>query len=154
MKNCFDLGIPKHLHKNERGQDSEFQDDELLFRRYKEENQIFSTQRMSVNRSKYGQSEDVLYNVNSSNHFNHWGIVSIKVGQLRKFQFAHPEKQGIKYSLTVVHSPSDCMYPHSEIIILQNDIQLDSLDKPKSARTEFMMFCEQNFIKVKSPESQ
>src|SRR3954468_13218601 len=103
---CVDLGIPSHLHQAKREPDNIFEVSEDVYRRFPlfdnnnkptilEDNKlsasVFSTKRMSLNRSKYcEQHADVLYNVMDNSHFNKYGIASISVEHIEQFIKPHP----------------------------------------------------------------
>jgi len=131
---CSELGIPSHLHRNGRGIDPHFEPEEHYYRRFKRtvhnvpvvgedgriSGSIVSTRNMSGNREKYCNSpDDVLYDINSADHFFAWGIWEVKISKVEGLRFNHPV-EARAYTVRVVHEPEDCMYPHSIIRVLEN----------------------------------
>jgi len=124
---CADIGIPKHLHQNDKKPDQDFRKDSFIYIRVepgKLKKQLpdmntFTTRDQSCNRDKYSQSpEDVLYDINAKDKKDHYfnrGIVALKVSELEKQKFTHPEINYRIYTLRLFHKPEECMYPHSEI---------------------------------------
>ena len=146
-KECDDLLIPKHLHKEGRDEDQDFLGVEFFYRRVRPEMittigqrtkvdpSAFSVKKMSCNRSKYCSGpEDVLYNKDSDKHFTSWGVIALTVDQLRLAECRHTTKPDILYTVIPVHSPSTCIYPHSEAIICENGVRQDDI-KPKAVKT-------------------
>jgi len=143
---CFD--IPERLHTNGRLPDAHFTSNEKLFRRFANTEQnkpalkdgklthaSLSLKEMSVNREKYSEKpEDVLYNIKTGEHFWHYGIYAFCVGAIQSLNYVHPTEQSKSYSLRAVHKPEPCMYPHSIIAILENEIEISEI-KPKSIKT-------------------
>jgi len=129
MANCGSLGIPEHLHTNGKAPDHNFDPDELYYRRFASVDEIssaggisesaISTQNMSGNRSKYSAPDDVLFNINSSEHFTSWGVWEVDIAAICELAFTHPV-EARNYTVRVVHTPEECMYPHAEIQILEN----------------------------------
>jgi len=145
---CDSLRIPSHLHRNGRAIDDEF-GEELIYRRFlapglnsdwlksrQLSSSIFEVKNDSCNRSKYSNSpHDVLYNVrieDEGKHYLSWGILSInsKAFSLFTFQVNGTTRT---FSLKLSHDPLDCMFPHSEIIVLEAGIRIDT-SKPKSVK--------------------
>jgi len=151
---CNSLGIPSYLHRSGRAIDNEFID-EFIFRRFlatgakidwMKDNQlsssIFEVKNDSCNRSKYSNSpEDVLYNVrieDEGKHYFSWGILSIGTKAFSIFTF---KVNGTTrtFSLQLSHDPLECMFPHSEIIVLEVGFRIDT-NKPKSVKTAIRDF--------------
>ena len=150
---CHEIGIPAHLHQNSRPQAPQFDEKELLYRRFfvhppksawlGKENRhksakIFHLENDSYNRSKFSQKpEDVLFNINAQSpedHFGNWGVLSIEVADLQGL-VVPAEINGETGSVTFqpVHKPETCMYPHSEIHAFRNGAFIPEV-APKSVR--------------------
>jgi len=168
-KLCTQLGIPERLHKNGRDIDAAFLEDELIYRRFKVEGsqedwnannqisvKIFPVSNDSCNRSKYCESpEDVLFNTRPSDegkHYLDWGIIALEVTRLNDFEFSFYQNSNRKiFLIKVEHVPSECMYPHSEIRVYEND-SLVVQDKPKSTKSAIRKFLMDRIVIVKEPQ--
>lgn len=152
---CSDLGIPQHLHTGSRIPDGEFLADEILYRRYRPAGsdeappvEAFSTSRMSDNRSKFSSKlEDVLYDGCSGKHYLDWSIAKIPVNCLNEAEWQHPD-QPIAYRLKVVHRPEKCMYPHSEVVVLQDGEEIDKV-KPTTIKQKIRVFLRDKACQLK-----
>ncbi len=158
---CDELGIPKHLHRDGRPINARFQKKEWLYRRmlpgeFLSNDQISAASikisEMSVNRDKYTKfpQKDVLYNVNSTDHFFSWGIVKIRVDFLEGLKFRHPTLEKT-FTFKVMHDPGKCMYPHSILLTLVNNESVQS-DLPKTLRATFREEFRTNCAIVKNPD--
>lgn len=153
---CASLEIPHHLSKNGRLEDQIFLLEEKIYRWFapkdsdgesyilKDPNTgeevistaIFRTDGMSCVREKFiKELKDVLYNIKSKEHFFDFGIVEFEVEKIEVKVFEHPTIAGTKYSLKLVHRPEECLYPHSEVQVLENEIAKSDI-KPSSIRTK------------------
>lgn len=166
---CQQLGIPERLHRNGRGIDNEFLEDELIYRRFKVEGNkedwlsnsqistsIFKVSNDSCNRSKYSEEpEDVLFNIrpqDEGKHYIDWGILSLQVHQLNQFSFPIQQNSIDRiFSIKVEHVPDDCMYPHSEIRVFV-DGELISKNKPSSINRAIRDFLIEQVVIVKEPQ--
>lgn len=152
MKNCkcAELGIPDHLHQLDRPIDNHFLQSELIYRRFpcldtnakktlvdgKLSASVFSTHKMSLNRQKYSnEPSDVLYNINSKEHFINDGIFSLTVVNVNDFSEPSPNDHNKLYTLKLLHKPDECMYSHCEIFVGFDGELLDDLERPKSVKT-------------------
>jgi len=160
---CDQLGIPKHLHKNGRGQDENFSKTEKLFRRINPDgflpnghisSQCLSVNDMSLNRGRYSKfPEDVLYDIKKGEHFVFFGIIEIEVGFVESPSYDHPEKESCVYTFKMKHEPEECMYPHSVLQILLNQKKAESKKgMPKRLRSLFRDELRTNCIIVKMPQ--
>lgn len=150
-KNCHALGIPEYLHRDERPIDIHFLS-ETIFRRFDVPGEpstwrkdkrisasIFPVRNDSCIREKYSRKpEDVLYNTrveDNGRHYFHMGILSFSTSDIDGFkeEISHNNSRRI-FTLKMKHDPLDCMYPHCEILVLENDTILDQ-NKPKSIKT-------------------
>lgn len=158
---CDELGIPKYLHRNGRPIDNHFRKKEWLYRRippggFLPNGQISAASlrisNMSVNRDKYTKhpQKDVLYDINSTNHFFSWAIVKIRVGFLEELELRHP-MHNEKFTFKVKHEPEECMYPHSVSLTLVNSTPADR-DLPKTLRATFREEFRVNCVLVKEPD--
>lgn len=166
---CTQLGIPERLHRNGRAIDTEFLEDELVYRRFKVEGtkedwhsnnqvsvKVFPISNDSCNRSKYCESpEDVLFNTRPSDegkHYLDWGILSLEVSKLNDFNFSFQQNSIQKlFFIKVEHIPSECMYPHSEIRVYENGVLIIQ-DKPKSIKSAIRKFLMDRKKIVKEPQ--
>jgi len=128
ISSCASLGIPTYLHRNSREPDQNFDNkNERLFRRIEDPDHInngnirpaaLTTRNQSVNREKHSRNPtDVLYNINSKQHFNKHGICSFSVADVEDICISHPDLD-IVYTLGLEHDPEECMYPHTIIEVL------------------------------------
>jgi len=91
---------------------------------------------MSVNRGKYSKlPENVLYNILTGEHYSSHSIIEFQVSLVESQKYTHPQKAHINYRFKMFHVPEECMYPHSEIKIMEN--AKISQDLPKSLRGLF-----------------
>ncbi len=162
---CSELGIPSHLHRNGRGIDPHFEPEEHYYRRFKRAVQnvpvvgedgrisesIVSTRNMSGNREKYCNSpEDVLYDINSAEHFFSRGIWKVQVSSIDGMSFNHPEKARA-YTIRVFHNPEDCMYPHAIVQVLENGKPITGI-KSKSVKTKIRKEIARHTRVIKKPD--
>jgi hypothetical protein len=110
--------VPERLKRNGRGEDQNFEPDERLFRRYRQEDfqggQFSSvglsfSSPQSVNREKYSEPADVL--ISDGDVYRRWGVLAFAVRDLPP-QFP-PEQP--KYSFFPKHTPEENNYAHTEI---------------------------------------
>lgn len=152
---CSELGIPSHLHTGTRDVDNTFGMDETIYRRFKcaggpndwKKNStlsasVFPVDNDSCNRSKYCRyPEDVLYNTRKQDngvHYSDHGILGFKVSDF--FTLTVPPAPPIKqngvvrnFTFHLEHQPEVCMYPHTEIWIIDANNRIDT-KPPKSTR--------------------
>lgn len=119
--------IPSRLLRNDRPVDPCFEQEEFLYRRFKNDHlcnrQLISTafkfnNGCSVSRGKYSQPEDVLlpdYNNNI------WGIASFQVGHVLHCITCN-DSSG-QFQFEVRHTPRDLDYPHSDIFAYLRESQ-------------------------------
>ena len=141
-RTCSRFGIPKRLWKGRKGKDDVFPDEELIYRRFKANvdvgdwrsakclsTAIFDVKDDSTNRSKYSTDpEDVLHPItrrNPLNHYQSYGIVSFSVRDFRELSIIPKEPlrfNGVlrEFTFHLEHKPECCMYPHTEIWIMEN----------------------------------
>lgn len=138
---CNIPGIPDRLHRNSRPEITDFSGDFNIYIRIKPEHFLFEkdengenivtisvnafvTNLQSCNRDSLClEPSDVLYNINadtSNDHYNNFGIVSLNIAKIFGEEFKHPAIDAI-YRLGLLHSPGECMYPHSEISIYDSE---------------------------------
>lgn len=121
---CTRLGIPSHMHREERPFMEFVLSEELLFRRFNLQNEATVTacirfKEMSVNREKLSAPDDVLFNTERSGRHEGHGVVELSVASLRA-----PTEDGCwrldgvpgAYELRVVHTPDQCNYAHCEVV--------------------------------------
>jgi hypothetical protein len=105
------------MFRRERPVDPDFQPDERLYRRCPDtevvEGEPFTDQiafypAMSVNRSKYGQAQDVLY----PDYFTRFGVLSFLVGGIPG---SFRPDEGTLYEWIPSHEPLEENYAHSEV---------------------------------------
>jgi hypothetical protein len=157
-KICNELGIPKRLRRNKRESFDEFHDsNENLYRWFAPEieylfdgtlspstvGKVFSPPRdISCNRSRFcDYPTDVLFNTNNLPHRNDFGIIKTSILLIEKYRFSvfvsnnKNIEEEIFIEFQVIHSPEECMYPHSEIIVLRNGKRIEGDVKPKKLKT-------------------
>lgn len=147
-EDCRTLKIPKRLHQNQRPVNNNFADkNEFLFRWFNPKIEYESNGKLSAatigevfqppnfiscNRSKFCKySTDVLYNQIRLPHREGFGVIEAKVRDIDDCSFEFIFKKGMKgqentavIRLSLDHKPEKCMYPHSEIIILENGVKI------------------------------
>ncbi|PVV54827.1 hypothetical protein [Chryseobacterium sp. HMWF035] len=146
MSKCDEICIPNNLHWEGKPIDENFEN-ENLYRRVRipiDQNKInereisaiiFPIKDDSCNREKYSSPIDVLYNVNAKNcddHFFNFGIVSINSNYILSQSFT-PEGSVDQFTFKIIHSPTECMYPHCEVIVFKNNARISD-NKPKSVK--------------------
>jgi hypothetical protein len=164
---CSQLNIPSYLYTNGRTADQNF-NSEKIWRRFKGSSSkdewrkthisaaIFPVRDDSCIRSKYSRdAEDVLYNDREQDnglHYRDWGILEIETTTLFDFLPHKIEQNGIVRSFTIdlFHSPTECIYPHSEIKVLENG-NLINASKPKSTKTAIRDFLLKISRVIKNP---
>jgi len=156
---CSSLGIPDSLHKKDRLDIQDFDATEKIWRRFspvdtfnksniteingkrKPKLSVFPFKKngMSCNRQKYSNvKEDVLYNIESSEHFWDWSI----------FELIHGNYDGIEIGEELIpitiHKSTECMYPHVEIWININGEPLVDIPEQHKLqlRKKFQELCE------------
>jgi hypothetical protein len=97
---------------------------------------------ISCNRStlcKY--PTDVLYNFIDGNHRFTYGIIVTSVGNVNEYTFQCEFKgqdgktQVVSFTLTLKHSPENCMYPHTEIKFhKEGEVFENVIVKPKTLK--------------------
>ena len=166
---CQKLGIPEYLHRQERPIDNQFLT-ETIFRRFDVAGEpsdwrndkgisasIFPVKDDSCNRDKYSEKpEDVLYNTreeDGGSHYVNMGILSFCSSTIDNFT-AEINQNNIKriFTLKLKHDPLECMYPHCEILVLENGQILDQ-NKPKSIKTLIRDILLDKITIVKEPSS-
>ena len=149
---CFRMGIPDHLHKNGRDEDSQFQKNEKLYRRFnisppkntwlnsrEKSAAVFRLNDDSYNRDKYSRKpNEVLFNIRAkdkNDHFFNHGILELNIQRLNSKKFNNIKINGqiAKFRFLPKHVPEICMYPHCEIHAFQGDEKVNPVSS-KSAR--------------------
>lgn len=144
MHSCEEICIPERLHKKNKHAEKKFNSDEVLFRRFnvpvqlKDKtdgwgNLIFKLDNDSYNRSSFSEPEDVLYNINANNcdgrYYQKWGIYELPLNEINNSSIEFKiENRKRLISFSAIHSPVDCMYPHSELLVFENGKQLTRED--------------------------
>jgi hypothetical protein len=151
---CEKLCIPERLHRVGRPVVREFEDTELLFRRY-DPDQItdlgladaaitFRNDGMSVNRSKFSDfPEDVLYKTTESGRHDGHKYLTFRLVRLTEFSWEHPVSKQ-KYSVEIEHDPKRCMYPHTLVKLLQERRIVERVKSPANRlelKEKFITFC-------------
>lgn len=142
-RTCSRFSIPKRLWQGRRRKDNVFSDEELIFRRFKGNinaddwrstaglsTAVFDVKNDSTNRSKYSTDPaDVLYPITRRNpihHYQSYGIVAFSVADFRTLSIVPKEPlttiEGVPrvFTFQLEHIPECCMYPHTEIWIIEN----------------------------------
>lgn len=133
---CEILGIPNHLHKNQRELDTIFDEEEVLYRRFKierskwegtiqESSAVFELKDDSYNRSKYCLSPtDVLYS-STGEYYENWGIGSVSISKISGNKKSIINNEIRNFTIKVEHTPEICNYPHCEVFIYEDGIGKD-----------------------------
>lgn len=156
---CEELGIPHRLITPDQPIINEFNDGlELLYRWFSPNlefshdgqltgailGQIFKDPYdISCNRSELCEySTDVLYDHEKGNHRFNYGIIQATVESIkyRTFVFMQPvqgssKPEEVSVELDIIHTPEECMYPHSEITVYKNGERIKNEVKPASLKT-------------------
>ncbi len=148
MCDCENLKIPERLWLKENPISNSFKD-VSLYRRFtvtgnkntwKSNNLshcVFKLDKDSYNKSNLCKSHlDVLYNTREEelgNHYYSHGILMLNCSDLIDINKLPIELNGTerKFTLNPIHKPEKCMYPHSEILIYEGDVEID-IKTPKS----------------------
>ncbi len=113
---------------------------------------VFSTRRMSVVRRSYcRRDEDALYNGETQEFYQDFGIAAFTVSHLRveSAMWRHPT-ENIEYRLEVEHDPLPLLYPHCEVVVLQNGTPVESI-RPKSVKLKIRLHLAKCCQKLKQP---
>ena len=140
-KPCSVLNIPARLHTAGRLKDPNFDEDEVVYRRFSVPGpkeawsmagndpsvNIFKLNEDSYNRSKYCEEpEDVLFNVipeDDGRHYTDAGILSLQIQKLKESEseFIITENGNKRrFTFSIEHDPLPCMYPHTNVNIMEN----------------------------------
>jgi hypothetical protein len=122
---CHGKGIPEHLHRLDRAPDPDFSGSELLFRRFTLGNEamkaVIGFNRMSFNREKQGNGpDDALWNCEEGGRYDGCGVVELPVAALN-LKWKHPTEQNTVYYLRPEHAPTNCNYPHTEVVVYKEE---------------------------------
>lgn len=129
------------LYREGRAEDTEFEESELLYRRYL--GQHFENQKLlpaslrfprpSFNRQKYSNAEDVLHpDCCNGAMQGGWGVLECQRGDVPS-PIIGPD--GRSYRFEPRHAPLDCCYAHAEIWCFEGDA--DVWEPSKKVREEF-----------------
>ena len=155
---CDELSIPHQLRRNNRSAQDFTDGDEFLYRWFPPNVEILSDDKLSgaaignvfqspcdisCNRqSLCDQSTDVLYNIKKLPHRFDFGVIQTKIEKIKGYNFDFDEPiqgvnavRSISIRLDVQHTPEECMYPHSEILIFKGGELLHDPVKPPTLRT-------------------
>lgn len=70
----------------------------------------------------------MLFNVTDGPHYTDWGILELRVSDLKALRRMHPDpKNQQAYTFDVAHLPERCMYPHSELKLLLGGVEKDDV---------------------------
>ncbi|MCE7072019.1 hypothetical protein LZG74_17010 [Dyadobacter sp. CY327] len=133
---CTALGIPEHLWKLERP-NIEIGEDDSLYRRVAKHfffpgdvSGKISAVAFPLKNDSYNLASlcevpgDVLFSIKLDvPHFEDHGIIEIQISSIRTSEFEYSGGQEtFTCRFDIVHRPEDCMYPHTEIHVMVNDI--------------------------------
>lgn len=155
---CSKLGIPKELERNNRPPDQIF-NCEKIYRRFQGtsniedwksdrgiSSSIFPVKNDSCNREKYSTNPtDVLYNIREqdggAHYFGTYGILEFSSDIIYEFENSSLEINNVvrKFTLQLIHSPEECMYPHCEVLVLENGNRIQHLTA-KSIKSAIRVF--------------
>jgi hypothetical protein len=141
---CVGLGIPLRLCRSDR-EVVEVQTTDKLYRRFAKDlyqvssvNNELSASAFQLKNDSYNLKSlcelpsDVLYNIESSEHYFDQGVVEIDLTKLDGAEVVfESDKRKKKGRFKVVHIPEDCMYPHTEIHVYIDDV----LTNPVTTKT-------------------
>jgi hypothetical protein len=165
---CKELNIPDYLHTNNRNPDQEF-NSELIYRWFKIQidresdwrndkgvsSSIFAVRNDSCNREKYSRKpDDVLYNTTGDDRdLTKFGICQFNSdvldGEVHRIEQNNSPRI---FELGIEHIPTECMYPHCEIIVKENGSKIDQDGPPKSTRTAIRRILAKKIEIIKDPE--
>jgi hypothetical protein len=146
---CSSFHIPGRLHRCGKSSIPDFGKREILYRRYDPKRasvklpfpeDVISTaisfdRGMSVNRSTLCSSPaDVLFEVKSGQHYAGHAILVLEIARLQVWSFSTNDGSNV-YTVQVGHTPTQCMYPHSDVTLLLNGIAVNDVS-PKTLKTE------------------
>ena len=127
---CSARGVPEHLHHVNRPVLSFDEAGEKLFRRYNPQTSATVTacidfRRMSVNRGRLSQSDEVLLDTEGNGGYPTLGVVAFEVGDLRSAEddgkWRVPNVPG-NFELRPVHGPLQCNYAHTEVVAYKDGV--------------------------------
>ncbi len=156
---CENPVVPSYLHLNDKTLDQVFEENEVVFRNFlpiSDETTLIpgdqiDVKRTSFNRGKYLEKfEDSLYSLKNYEEKNSYRIFGISVGAIRKFQakveMSKEKDKDRIYSLSLIHNPETCMYPHTVIQAFDNGMEVSEI-KPNSVKNKYRTFiAEQSII--------
>lgn len=165
---CKGLNIPDYLHTNGREPDPHF-NSELIYRWFRGpvefstdwrdhdhvSSVIFAVKNDSCNREKYSRTpEDVLINTTGDDrNLSDCGIIQINSdhlsGQVHEIEQNNKKRT---FELGIEHVPTECMYPHCEIIVFENGVKIDEKGPPRSTRTAIRRMLIKEVDIVKDPQ--
>ncbi|MCH8253115.1 MAG: hypothetical protein IID36_11745 [Planctomycetes bacterium] len=130
---------PAGMYRCGRPVDPEFDPEELLFLRCREDHidngrlnpLAIRVQNQSVNRGKYSEPHWVLFP-----DFLTWRVASLRVGDIPE-ALSGPPPICVPYTFAVEHHPLDDNYAHSEIRARKNGIYKPRLNLTHSVKLEF-----------------
>lgn len=162
--NCESKIIPKALHQEHKTVEHKFEIQETFYRRFPpiDNNQkktleqgilsasVFSTNAMSMNRSKYSsEPEDVLFDTSKDCKHEDWGIISLTCSAISLFIEVANDNT---YCLQPIHKPEPCMYPHMKVFVKMNDMIVENFQKPPLMKTLIKQYFRSNAVLIKKPK--
>lgn len=151
--------IPEHLHRNGRGEDHNFEQAELIYRRLPPQDlqadginlNTFDIDNMSCNRQRFSQSsDDVLHDSACKRDVSNFGILESTVAQIESIAIPHPVDPTITYRPKLRHNSLCCMFPHVEVVIMNNGIPVEKV-KPTTVRLRLREHYQNVFVLIKQP---
>lgn len=144
---CSNTTVPERLHKKGRDAEPKFFLEEIIYRRFEKEPvvspegrispSIFPLQFDSCLRKEFCEEyKDTLYSdtqSNNSHFYAKWGVVGFPYGNFISSYPVDNKNDDRVFDVTVIHTPTDCMYPHCEVISKLDD-KIES--PPKSVKSK------------------
>jgi hypothetical protein len=145
---CDELGIPHRLRTLNKKIVGFNDDGEILYRWVKPSVQFGpdgevpgvgafqDAADISCNRSLFCVAPtDVLYNPFGGPHrFDH-AVICATIASISRIALFFPLHSTCQIAFTFEHSPEPCMYPHTEIVVMEAENRLKNEVKPKTLRT-------------------
>lgn len=133
---CAERGIPSHLHTGERQPNQAFEENELLYIRFRVETRklksVIGFRHQSASRSVLceGGPDDTLFNCEEGGRYENWGVAQVPVWKVLSIKEMLEERS---FSLHAIHKPTQCNYAHAEIVAHEGDAEVGDIG-PKSVK--------------------
>ena len=138
--------------RNGRAEDQNFENDELLYRRYLREhfvgNQLIDAYfpfPISLNRQKYSQPQDVIFSEAGS--FDGWGVLEFRVDQV-SLQMTHADAQ---FFFFPKHAPEENNYSHTETRCSRTAEHIPEIEPSSAVKKKYRVMLSQQGPIVRVP---